>query len=37
MVVWIFILKNINGYQPTHDLEEGLKEAVDWYWGNLKD
>lgn len=26
----------ILGYQPTHNLEKGLKEAVDWYWGNLK-
>ncbi len=25
--------KYILGYQPTHDLEKGLKEAVDWYWG----
>jgi UDP-N-acetylglucosamine 4-epimerase len=28
--------KNILGYKPTHDLKEGLKEAVDWYWRNLK-
>jgi UDP-N-acetylglucosamine/UDP-N-acetylgalactosamine 4-epimerase len=28
--------KIILGYQPTHDLEKGLKEAVEWYWGNLK-
>jgi UDP-N-acetylglucosamine 4-epimerase len=24
--------KNILGYVPTHNLKEGLKEAVDWYW-----
>jgi len=24
------------GYKPTHTLETGLKEAVDWYWKNLK-
>ncbi len=24
------------GYKPTHTLENGLKEAVDWYWKNLK-
>ena len=23
------------GYKPTHNLENGLKEAVDWYWKNL--
>lgn len=27
--------KNL-GYQPTHVFAEGLKEAVDWYWHNLK-
>ena len=27
--------KNL-GYHPTHKFEEGLKEAVDWYWENLK-
>lgn len=27
--------KNL-GYQPTHVFAEGLKEAVDWYWKNLK-
>jgi UDP-N-acetylglucosamine 4-epimerase len=24
------------GYTPTHNLEAGLKEAVNWYWENLK-
>lgn len=28
--------KNNLGYQPTHQFSEGLKEAVDWYWKNLK-
>ncbi|WP_042345040.1 SDR family oxidoreductase [Capnocytophaga canis] len=27
--------KNL-GYQPSHKFAEGLKEAVDWYWENLK-
>lgn len=27
--------KNL-GYQPTHKFAEGLKEAVDWYWEDLK-
>ncbi|WP_407402863.1 SDR family oxidoreductase [Chryseobacterium sp.] len=24
------------GYKPTHAIREGLKEAVTWYWDNLK-
>lgn len=28
--------KKMLGYKPTHNLEEGLKEAVNWYWENLK-
>lgn len=24
------------GYLPTHTFSEGLKEAIDWYWNNLK-
>ena len=27
--------KNL-GYQPSHIFSKGLKEAVDWYWRNLK-
>lgn len=27
--------RNLLGYKPTHQLEEGLKEAVRWYWKNL--
>ncbi len=27
--------KNL-GYAPTHKFEDGLKEAVAWYWNNLK-
>lgn len=23
-------------YQPSHKIEKGIKEAVDWYWNNLK-
>jgi UDP-N-acetylglucosamine 4-epimerase len=28
--------KELLGYQPSHTLEQGLKEAVKWYWNNLK-
>lgn len=28
--------KQLLGYQPTHVIREGLKEAVKWYWNNLK-
>lgn len=28
--------KNLLGYEPTHKIKDGLKEAVDWYWENLK-
>lgn len=24
------------GYQPSHTLEQGLRESVNWYWANLK-
>jgi UDP-N-acetylglucosamine 4-epimerase len=24
--------KRLLGYEPTHNFEKGLKEAVDWYW-----
>lgn len=24
------------GYKPTHTIQKGLKEALAWYWGNLK-
>lgn len=24
------------GYKPSHKIKEGLKEAVNWYWKNLK-
>ncbi len=24
------------GYKPSHNLQTGLKEAVEWYWNNLK-
>ncbi|WP_300440090.1 SDR family oxidoreductase [Christiangramia sp.] len=27
--------KNLLGYTPTHKLDAGLKEAVEWYWENL--
>lgn len=28
--------KTLLGYEPTHNLEKGLTEAVDWYWQHLK-
>ena len=28
--------KNLLGYHPSHNLQQGLKEAVKWYWENLK-
>ncbi|MEP7095811.1 MAG: SDR family oxidoreductase [Flavobacterium sp.] len=28
--------KNLLGYNPKYSLEEGLKEAIAWYWDNLK-
>ncbi|WP_428231349.1 SDR family oxidoreductase [Flavobacterium sp.] len=28
--------KTILGYNPKYSLQEGLKEAVSWYWDNLK-
>ena len=28
--------KTLLGYRPSHRFEEGLKEAVEWYWKNLK-
>ena len=27
--------KNL-GYDPKYSLQDGLKEAVEWYWNNLK-
>lgn len=28
--------KTLLGYDPKFSLQQGLKEAIDWYWGNLK-
>jgi UDP-N-acetylglucosamine 4-epimerase len=28
--------KQMLGYNPKYSLEEGLKEAIDWYWKDLK-
>lgn len=28
--------KNLLDYQPKHSMKDGLKEAVNWYWENLK-
>jgi UDP-N-acetylglucosamine/UDP-N-acetylgalactosamine 4-epimerase len=27
--------KVVLGYNPKFSLQEGLKEAIDWYWKNL--
>ena len=29
--------KKLLGYYPKFSLEDGLKQAVDWYWKNLKE
>jgi len=28
--------RQLLNYEPTHNIKNGLKEAVDWYWDNLK-
>lgn len=28
--------KNLLGYEPSHAIKDGLKEATHWYWENLK-
>lgn len=28
--------RELLGYEPTHRIREGLKEAVEWYWWNLR-
>ncbi|MBP3942192.1 SDR family oxidoreductase [Sphingobacteriaceae bacterium WQ 2009] len=28
--------KSLLGYEPSHNIQAGLKEAVQWYWENLK-
>ncbi|WP_264525338.1 SDR family oxidoreductase [Flavobacterium sp. N502536] len=28
--------RTVLGYDPKYSLQEGLKEAVSWYWNNLK-
>lgn len=28
--------KNLLNYNPQYTIQDGLKEAVDWYWENLK-
>jgi len=28
--------KELLRYEPKFSLQQRLKEAVDWYWGNLK-
>ena len=28
--------KNLLGYNPKYSIRDGLKEAVEWYWNNLR-
>ncbi|MDX1774858.1 SDR family oxidoreductase [Oceanihabitans sediminis] len=28
--------KRLLNYNPTHTIDTGIEEAVEWYWGNLK-
>ncbi len=28
--------KKLLGYEPSHTIKDGLKEALSWYWENLK-
>lgn len=28
--------RSLLGYQPQYSMQDGLKEAVNWYWNNLK-
>ena len=28
--------KLLLGYNPKYSMQEGLKEAVEWYWNNLR-
>lgn len=28
--------RKLLGYNPTHQLKDGLKEAIGWYWENLR-
>jgi len=28
--------KDLLGYNPKFSMKEGLKEAVKWYWNNLR-
>ena len=28
--------KNLLNYKPTHTIDNGIEEAVEWYWENLK-
>jgi UDP-N-acetylglucosamine 4-epimerase len=28
--------RNLLGYEPAYCFRDGLKEAVKWYWENLK-
>lgn len=29
--------RRLLGYEPTHVIREGLKEAIKWYWENLRE
>ena len=32
----IYKAKKLLGYNPEYNMKEGLKEAIAWYWNNLK-
>src|SRR5690606_1434101 len=29
--------KTLLGYEPSHSLKAGIKEAIEWYWNTLKE
>jgi UDP-N-acetylglucosamine 4-epimerase len=29
-------MKELLGYEPTHTLEQGLKESINWYINDIK-
>jgi UDP-N-acetylglucosamine 4-epimerase len=29
--------KQFLGYEPSHNIQQGLAEAVTWYWENLQE
>ena len=31
----ISLIQRLTGYEPTHNVSQGLEEALEWYWANL--